>query len=398
MGEEIPPHPLSTAPQSEGETAAEPVPPSSSEDEPFALTREGVERPHRSLTWIFIGDQGLRAGWSLAIFVCLLFLFGNGIRLVLTWAHLKLPSRSSMLTPRIAFLGEMLQLVLLLLAAWVVSLIERRKLTDYYLLGPRRLVRFGSGLITGFLALSVLVAALSAGGWLHFGPVALSGSQILIYAVKWGAVFLLVGCFEEGLARCYLLYTLARGLNFWWGLGLATGICVLVSLNPKANGLWGAYALALIGLIPCLLLHLRNAPDAGFWNAAWVTSVLFGGGHTGNTGENWVGIFAAAGIGLVFCVSVRLTGSVWWAIGCHAAWDWGESYFYGTPDSGLVAQGHLLTTTQAGGVLWTGGADGPEGSLLVIPIILLLLLVLVVQYGRRHEARVAVATEQPAAG
>jgi len=151
-------------------------------------------------------------------------------------------------------------------------------------------------------------------------------------------------------------------------------------------------------LIPCLYLHLRKAPSEGFWNAAWVTPVMFGSLHTSNTGENWVGIFAAAGIGFVFCASIQLTGSAWWAIGCHAAWDWGESYFYGTQDSGMIAQGHLLTTTQAGGVLWTGGADGPEGSLLVIPVILLLLLVLVVQYGRRRGASLPAAAEQPVAG
>jgi membrane protease YdiL (CAAX protease family) len=125
---------------------------------------------------------------------------------------------------------------------------------------------------------------------------------------------------------------------------------------------------------------------------------MFGGGHTSNGGENWVGIFAAAGIGLVFCASVKLTGSAWWAIGCHASWDWGESYFYGTPDSGLVAQGHLLTTTQAGNALWNGGADGPEGSLLIIPIILLLLLVLMVQYGRRRNDAIPAPAEQPVAG
>jgi hypothetical protein len=359
---------------------------------------EPVDNPNRLLPWIFIGDQGLRAGWSLAIFICLIFAFSRGIRFGLNWAHLKLPPRSNPFTPQSAFISESMMLLVLLLAVWVVSVIERRKLMDYNLRGPRAMARFGAGLITGFLALSVLIGGLSAGGWLHFGPMALSGRQIPIYAAEWAVVFLLVGCFEEGLARCYLLFTLARGLNFWWALGLVMGICVLVSLNSRASGLVGAYAIAALGLIPCLLLHLRGAPGAGFWNAAWVTSVMFGGGHTANTGENWVGIFAAAGIGLVFCASVRLTGSAWWAIGCHASWDWGESYFYGTADSGLVAKGHLLTTTQAGRALWNGGADGPEGSLLTIPVILLLLLILVAQYGRRRKATVSAHAEQPVAG
>ncbi len=356
-----------------------------------------VENPSRVLTWIFIGDQGLRAGWSLLIFVGLLLIFGRTISFALKLAHVKVPSLGT-LSPGTAIAGELLQLVLLLLAVWVVSLIERRKILDYNLRGPRRLARFGGGLVAGFLCLSVLIAAMAAGGWLHFGPVALSGSQIVLFALEWAAAFLLVGLFEEGLARCYLLFTLARGLNFWWGLGLVIAICVLVSLNPKAHGLWGAYAIALLGLAPCLLLQLRKAPSAGFWNAAWVTSVMFGGGHVSNSGENWVGILGAAGIGFVFCASVRLTGSAWWAIGCHAAWDWGESYFYGTPDSGMIAKGHLLSSSQAGNALWNGGADGPEGSLLVIPIVLLILLVLLVQYGRRRDAALPATAEQPVAG
>ena len=63
------------------------------------------------------------------------------------------------------------------------------------------------------------------GDWLHFGPVALRGSQILKYAVVWGAVFLLVGCFEEGTMRCYLQYTLTRGINFWWAAGPIAVMC-----------------------------------------------------------------------------------------------------------------------------------------------------------------------------
>ena len=89
--------------------------------------------------------------------------------------------------------------------------------------------------------------------------------------------------------------------------------------------------------------------------------------------------------------SVRVTGTAWWAIGCHAAWDWAETFFYGTADSGLQPQGHYLTTNPVGNALWSGGADGPEGSLLVIGAILLLLALLLVVYGRRSFGRVAQA-------
>ena len=390
MGPENPPQ----SPEFETQTAAQQAP---ATDASSTTGSPLPEPPYRGLRWIFIGEDGLRSGWSVTIFVGLFVLFGSGINYLIKLAHLD-PPRGNF-TPRIAFFGEFLQVLLLLLLVWIVSLIERRKLLDYNLRGPRRLARFGSGMVTGFLALSLLVAGLSAGGWLHFGPIALSGSRIVLYAGEWGAVFLLVGCFEEGLARCYLLFTLTRGLNFWWAVGLVACICALVSLNPKASGLWGAYAIALVGLAPCLILQLQKAPGTGFWNAAWATSVMFGAAHTSNNGENWIGIFAAAGIGFVFCASVRLTGSAWWAIGCHAAWDWGETYFYGTADSGFVAKGHLLTTAPTGNVLWSGGADGPEGSLLTIPIMLLIVLALVVQYGRKRQgSQPAAAAEQPAAG
>ncbi len=89
---------------------------------------------------------------------------------------------------------------------------------------------------------------------------------------------------------------------------------------------------------------------------------------------------------------------MWWAIGCHAGWDWGETYFYGTADSGMIAKGHYLTASPAGQALWSGGTDGPEGSLLVLAVILLLLLALLAIYGRKREtAPVAGAMEQQTA-
>ena len=187
------------------------------------------------------------------------------------------------------------------------------------------------------------MGALAWGGWLHFGPVALSGAQIFSFGALWAVAFLLVGFLEEGTFRCYLQFTLTRGINFWWALAMVghsawtccsgpwagARACLAQSgcgcCRGKGNGVWGVYAVALLGLFPCLMLHIRKTPRSGFWQAAWVTSTLFGFIHTGNGGENWIGIFAAAFIGFVFCVSVRVTGSAWWAIGCHAAWDWAET-------------------------------------------------------------------------
>jgi membrane protease YdiL (CAAX protease family) len=348
----------------------------------------------RVLLSMLLGPQGLRAGWSVLLFILLYGLFSDIGGFI--FFQLNLIDQRARFTASASLISELVSFIGVVGAAAIVAFIERRpeSILAFNLGGPRRLLLFIQGLAAGFIALSVLISALAWGGWLHFGPIALSGPQIFKYAVLWGIAFLLVGCVEEGMFRCYLLFTLTRGINFWWALGIVGAICLELVLTAKGNGVWGIYILALLGLVPCLLLHLNKTEGSNFWQAAWVTSVLFGSIHTSNSGENWIGIFAAAAIGFVFAVSVRVTGSAWWAIGCHAAWDWAETYFYGAADSGNVATtGHYLTTSAAGSTLWSGGTDGPEGSVLVIGAILLLLVVLVVQYGRRKPATVLPAEQ-----
>jgi hypothetical protein len=351
----------------------------------------------RGLRWTFLGSQGLRAGWSVLIFAILFVLLASGVGYA--FVHMHLIGKRSDFTASTAFFGELSAFLALAGAAAFVAFIERRRsLLAFNLTGPRRITRFFSGLLAGFLALSALVGALTWGGWMHFGPIALTGAAIFKFGALWAAVFLLVGCVEEGLFRGYLQFTLTRGINFWWALGIVAAICLDLLLRSKGNGVWGVYAIALLGLLPCLMLQVRKALGSGFWQAAWVTSTLFGYIHTGNGGENWIGIFAAAFIGFVFCVSVRVTGSAWWAIGCHAAWDWAETYFYGTADSGLVAPGRYLTARPAGNQFWSGGADGPEGSVLVLGVILLLLAALLVIYGRKKPELLAAQSLERAIG
>ena len=345
---------------------------------------------------VFIGPDGLRAGWSVMVFLAIMAAVMIGVGFVLGATHLV--DRKAGFTAQNMFFNELDMFLGLLVAAWAMARIEGRNMLDYNLRGPRRPQHFFAGLVIGFAALSLLVGSLRAGGWLHFGTVALSGGAIVEYAAIWGAVFLMVGCVEEGTFRCYLQYTLTRGINFWWALGINAVLCADLAVRAKGNGVWGDYAVALLGLVPCYLLYRKGAEHSSFWQAAWVTSTLFGFVHTGNGGESWVGIFSAAGIGFVFCVSIRVTGSAWWAIGAHAGWDWAETYFYGTADSGLVAKGHFLSTTPAGNALWSGGATGPEGSLLILGILVLLIVWLVLVYGRRNGAAQRFAALEMTAG
>ena len=366
-------------------TSAEPVLP------PGPQEAAAAEEPYRGLRWIFIGSQGLRAGWSVLVFLILFVALNAAFDTAIFLAHLV--GTPDEFTPGPQFFAEAGSLLALLIAAAIVGLIEGRRIPAYHLTGPRRTQHFFFGLAAGFLALSALVGALAAGGWLHFGPASLTGAAIFRFALLWGCVFLVGAASEEGLFRCYGLFTLARGINFWWALGVVAVLCAYLAIFVGGSASWGVYLAALLGLFPCYILNQMAAPrSGGFWCAAWVTSALFGYMHISNPNEGGIGIFAAAFIGFVFCVSVRVTGSAWWAIGCHAAWDWAETFFYGTADSGLPAQGHYLTTAAAGNALWSGGADGPEGSLLVLGVTLLLLVALILIYGRTRSAAILAAS------
>src|SRR6185312_12636385 len=79
----------------------------------------------------------------------------------------------------------------------------------------------------------------------------------------------------------------------------------------------------------------------GFWPAAILLSIAFGAVHLGNPGEAWVGALSAGLIGLFLCFARFRTGSLWFAVGLHAAWDFSESFLFGVPDSGIVSQGRM---------------------------------------------------------
>lgn len=288
--------------------------------------------------WIFIGDDGLRAGWSLVLFFTLVLLAAVAMVVGLrTLAPAALQLGAGM-TPQGTILQEVLSLLAVGIPALIMSLIERRRLVRYNLGGGNRLAAFGKGLASGFVMLSILIGLLAATGSITFGGLALGGSAILSYGAAWLAAFVLVGLFEEFAFRGYLHFTLARGVA---------------------------------GIARWLGHDTPKAPAIGFWVAAIVFSViLFAYVHTGNGGETPLGIFQVSLAGFVFVFSLWWTGSLWWAFGFHAAWDWAQSYFYGVADSGLVSTGHLLVTAPAGHALMSGGTTGPEGSVLCIPVLL----------------------------
>jgi uncharacterized protein len=309
-----------------------------------------------TLRKIFIGKDGLRAGWSLLIFIAILVMIGYSVNKIGHKLYPPTPksaqaTQDAMGKPRFLLIGELSQLLVVVLVTWIMSKIERRRNSVYGFGGARKVSHFLAGLAWGITCLSLLVLTLWKTGLLVIESRVLFGSDILRYGAIWLAGFLLVGLFEEYLTRGYLQYTLTRGLA-------------------------GIYR---------WVFKTRHSEILGFWTAAVVFSILFGLGHGSNPGESPIGLLSAGLAGMVFCFSLWRTGSLWWAIGFHTSWDWAQSFLYGVADSGLMIQHHLLATHPVGKAILSGGTTGPEGSIFVLATLALVCLIILFTLPRvRH--------------
>jgi membrane protease YdiL (CAAX protease family) len=293
---------------------------------------------------VFIGADGLRAGWSLLIFIALMAALLRGVNAIGHLTHLAPPKGvdASNASPTFLFIAESLPFLATLLVTWIMSKIERRPNSAYGLGGTRKLPHFFAGLAWGVTCLSLLVLTLWKTGLLVIDSRLLFGSDAFRYGALWLVGFLVVGLLEEYLTRGYLQYTLTRGLA-------------------------GLYQWA---------FNTRHSAALGFWTAALIFSILFGLGHGSNPGESPIGLLSAGLAAMVFCLSLWRTGSLWWAIGFHASWDWAQSFLYGVADSGTMVQHHLLATHPVGKPILSGGATGPEGSLFILAIMALIILII----------------------
>jgi membrane protease YdiL (CAAX protease family) len=275
----------------------------------------------------------LRAGWRALIYV-LLFVFCT---VLLAFSASPLVrrlggGRGAGFSPGLAIVQEVLSLAGLFLTLLLIGLFEKRSVDSYGLPVRRALgSTFWKGSVLGFVSLTGLLVAIRALHGFYFGGIGLSGGRLLYYIFTWAIAFFLVGIFEEYSFRGYLQYVLTRGM--------------------------------------------------GFWPAALVTSLLFGAAHASNPGESLVGLTAVVAVGLFFCFTLRRTGSLWFAVGFHMAWDYAQTFVYGVADSGLPSVGHLFNSHFQQGPRWlTGGSVGPEASWLVFPVLGVAALVVAQMY------------------
>jgi len=313
---------------------------------------------------LFVGDEGIRAFWSILLFLLVFAVLVGAATFVAHKIHPRreLPNVNAELSLRFALINEGMLAALTLLAIWIMSKIERRG-RSYGYGGANKLKLFVSGLAWGIVLISLLVLSLWMGGFLVFDRRLLFGADILRYGFLWLIGFCLVGVFEESLTRGFVLYTATRGL---------AGLYQLGSKTPHSTPL-------------------------GFWTAAVILSAIFCLGHTANPGESPVGLLSVFLAGMFFCLSIWRTGSLWWAIGMHATWDWGQSFLFGVADSGLMTQHRLFATHPQGSALLSGGTTGPEGSILIVAVLAVgsLAILFTLPRGRYYEGPPVPAQPEP---
>ena len=284
---------------------------------------------------VLYGPNGLRAGWRALLFmlivVCIVVLINViGHYVARKYGHGPVnPAQiTTTLIPELVAIGELTSLAVILVAALIMGRIERRKLAHYGL--PLRTPfpkYFWEGLLWGFLSISSVLFVIFLFHGFRITGIDTHGSALALSTAEWTLAFLAVGFSEEFTFRGYMQFTLTTGI--------------------------------------------------GFWPAALLLSGLFAAAHYSNSGESAFGLVQVAAFGIFACIALQRTGNLWWPIGFHAAWDWGQTFFYGVPDSGLNASHNFLHSEFHGPKWLTGGSTGPEASIFtLICLVIVSLLVL----------------------
>jgi membrane protease YdiL (CAAX protease family) len=311
------------------------------EPAPPGMDRGGPPESPARLHWIFIGSNGIRAGWRALTAICLFLLLTiilQGGPALIPFVHAWLAAQPKHVPSAGTLLfGEGTGAAALVIAALIMSAIEKRSFADYGLpLSETLGKRFWQGVLYGLPMISLLLALIGALHGFSIDGLDLHGGTAVRYGAVYLLVFVLVGFFEEFSFRGYLQATLSSAL--------------------------------------------------GFWPAAILLSICFGLLHLGNPGEAKFGALMAACFGMLAAFTLRRTGTIWLAIGMHAAWDWGETFFYSVPDSGMVARGHLMNSSFHGPGWLTGGTVGPEASVFVFVVLALAAIVVHFMFPARETA------------
>ncbi len=291
------------------------------------------EAAETSGTWhdVFFYRRILRAGWGLGVFLLLTIVLVAVQTLALRSVPRLRDAPHTVLVPHDA-LGNLVALFAVAVATAVVTLLEQRRYGDFGFGGTGKIRLLVGGLASGAAVLAALVLLLHGLGLAVFRGETLFGAAAQWrLGLIWAAFFVLVALVEELLLRGYLLFGLTR------------------AIASLLRTYFGA----------------RSGVGAAFWIAGTLLSLVYGLLHGLNYGETALGVLSTVFLGLVLVWSLWRTGSLWWAFGFHVAWDWMQSYIFGTADTGVRTRDHVFYTEPLGPSWKSGGTAGPEGSIFM---------------------------------
>jgi membrane protease YdiL (CAAX protease family) len=280
-----------------------------------------------ALKQAFIGSDGkLRPIWRAVIYYTLgtwlVFpLLDSLFALIAGSLHL-----GSGLTAGTILFGELRNFFDALILTGAFALYERRRLDSYGLPVNRAFSwRTFEGAAAGVVMAGAVALGMIALGGMRIEGLAGSGSALLLSALAWLGANVCVGIAEEFWFRSYFLQTLWKSV--------------------------------------------------GFWPAAIVIALIFAAEHYFfKTGENLWDVITLVSLSLLLSYTLLRTGTLWFAVGFHIAFDYMQLFVIGTPNGAQFPVGRLLDVRFNGPAWLTGGVLGAEASFLMYPAIALLWL------------------------
>ena len=281
--------------------------------------------------WLIVAGR-LRSFWRAVLYFVLIWYalpWALGFVATPLWNVLHLANTFN--AAAIAF-NELILLVPALMATGAFALYEHRRIGDYGMPFRRALGRnTWEGFAVGLVMAGLVGVGMWALGGLRIGGFAVAGAPLLIHATAWLMACIMIGIAEEFAFRGYLLCAFWRDLGFWPAAVLAAAVFVA--------------------------LHYFYKP-----------------------GENLRDVVTLAGLALLLCDTLRRTGTLWFAVGFHVAFDFTQLFVIGTPNGGQIPVGRLLAVTFTGKDWLTGGSLGTEASVLMYPVIALAWLYVAWRY------------------
>jgi membrane protease YdiL (CAAX protease family) len=276
---------------------------------------------------IFIGPDGkLRSIWRAVLFVAASIAVQTWC---LDWSFVRVGQWLRVpptLSPAALSLAESENFLTALIITGTFALYERRRVDSYGLPTNSALSRQTlEGVVAGVLMAGAVAAGMILLGGMHIQGLALTGGVLVGYALAWLGTNICVGIAEEFWFRSYFQQTLWRAI--------------------------------------------------GFWPSAIVIALIFAAIHYFlKRGENVWDVITLVSLSLLLSYSMLRTGTLWFAVGFHIAFDYMQLFVIGTPNGTNIPVGRLLDVRFTGPAWLTGGVLGTEASFLMYPVIALLWL------------------------